>query len=96
MARHLELPEAIAGRHPTTETFSLPQTQEEFYFGHPYETMDLLVWGEQQGIAAEDLAPRTALDAAGVEAAYGEISRRRQATAYLHAPAVIIEHDERG
>ena len=30
LARHLGLPEAIAGRRPTTETFSLPQTQEEF------------------------------------------------------------------
>ena len=38
LARHLGLPAAIAERDPTTETFSLPQTQEEFYFGHPYDT----------------------------------------------------------
>ena len=37
LARHLGLPAAIAERDPTTETFSLPQTQEEFYFGHPYD-----------------------------------------------------------
>ena len=42
LARELGLPEAIATRAPTTETFSMPQTQEEFYFGHPYERMDLL------------------------------------------------------
>ena len=37
--------------HPTTETFSLPQTQEEFYFGHPYERMDLLLWGATTSVA---------------------------------------------
>ena len=45
LARELGLPEGIAGRLPTTETFSLPQSQEEFYFGHPYERMDALLRG---------------------------------------------------
>ena len=58
LARHLGLPAAIAERDPTTETFSLPQTQEEFYFGHPYDSMDLLVHGVEEGIAAG--RPRTA------------------------------------
>ena len=49
LARHLGLPPAIAERDPTTETFSLPQTQEEFYFGHPYDRMDLLVHGVEEG-----------------------------------------------
>ena len=37
LARELGLPESVATRYPTTDTFSLPQTQEEFYFGHPYD-----------------------------------------------------------
>ncbi len=91
LARELGLPEGIAGRSPTTETFSLPQSQEEFYFGHPYERMDLLVWGFDSGISAEELAPRVEIDPAEVEAAYSEIERRRIATKYLHAPAILIE-----
>jgi NAD+ synthase len=91
LARSLGLPEGIAGRRPTTETFSLPQTQDEFYFGYPYEQMDLLVWGHEHGVPAADLAPRAGLDAGGVEAAYWEIERRRAATAYLHAPAVLVD-----
>ena len=89
LARHLGLPEGIAARHPTTETFSLPQTQEEFYFGHPYERMDALVWGERNGVAAEELAADLGMTAQEVEAGYGEIVRRREATAYLHAPAIL-------
>jgi NAD+ synthase len=91
LAQALGLPEAIATRPPTTETFSLPQTQEEFYFGHPHERMDLLVWGRDRGLAAEELAPRVGLDADAVTAAFWEIDRRRVATRYLHAPPVIVD-----
>jgi NAD+ synthase len=91
LARALGLPEGIAGRRPTTETFSLPQTQDEFYFGYPYEQMDLLVWGRDHDVAPAELAPRAGLDAEGVEAAYWEIERRRAATAYLHAAAVLVD-----
>ena len=91
MALELGLPKSITSQRPTTDTFSLPQTQEEFYFGFPYEEMDLLMWGHQQGIDAADLAPRVGLDPARVEVAYDEIERRRVATEYLQAPAVLVE-----
>jgi NAD+ synthase len=91
LARALGLPEGIANRSPTTETFSLPQSQEEFYFGHPYERMDLLVQGHDEGVPAADLSPRVELTPDEVEAAYGEIERRRVATEYLHAPAVLLD-----
>ncbi len=91
LARWLELPEAIAGRSPTTETFSLPQTQEEFYFGHPYEQMDLLVWGERSDADASAIAGLTGLDEEAVHAGFREVTRVREATRYLHAPAVVID-----
>lgn len=91
LARELGLPESVATRYPTTDTFSLPQTQEEFFFGHPHEQMDLLVWGHDQGVAAGELAPRVGLEPDEVEAAYREIERRRVATRYLHAPAVLVD-----
>ena len=89
LARHLGLPEGISSRRPTTETFSLPQTQEEFYFGHPYERMDALLWGERNAVPAADLVEDTGLSEVDVEAAYREITRRREATAYLHAGAIL-------
>ena len=70
LARELGLPEAIAERAPTTETFSLPQTQEEFYFGHPYERMDVLLWGYEHDIEPEELSDRAGLEPADVEIAY--------------------------
>jgi NAD+ synthase len=91
LARELELPEAVATRYPTTDTFSLPQTQEEFFFGHPYEQMDLLIWGHEKGLAPVELAPRVGLGEEDVQAAYREIERKRVATEYLHAPAVLVD-----
>ena len=91
LARELGLPEAIATRAPTTETFSMPQTQEEFYFGHPYERMDLLMWGQAQERRAGRARAPVGLEPEDVETAYREIERRRVATEYLHAPPIILD-----
>ena len=91
LADALGIPAEIATRSPTTETFTLPQTQEEFYFGHPYERMDLLVWAEARATDPAELAPRVGLDAEAVDVAYRELRRRRETSEYLHAPAVIVD-----
>jgi NAD+ synthase len=96
LARHLDLPEGIANRAPTTETFSLEQSQEEFYYGFPHDQMDVLLWGEQNGIPAAEVAERLGLDEQTVEAGYWEIGRRRDATEYLHAPAVVLDPHDAG
>jgi len=93
LARELGVPASITERAPTTETFSLEQSQEEFYFGHPHERMDLLLLGETRGIPAEDLAPEVGLTPAEVATAYEEIARRRIATRYLHASALTLAGD---
>jgi NAD+ synthase len=89
LARELRLPEQVATRAPTTETFSLAQTQDEFYFGYTYEQMDLLIWGLAQGVAPSDLSSLVGLDGDEVEVAYSEIERRRVATRHLHLPAIV-------
>jgi len=91
LAHALGLPEGIATRHPTTDTFSLPQTQEEFFFGYSYDRMDVLMWGQAHAIPPDDLAERARMSPEEVEVAYGEIERRRVATRYLHAAAIVPE-----
>jgi NAD+ synthase len=91
VARALGLPERITGRLPTTDTFSLPQSQEEYFFGYPLETMDLLLWGRVEGVPAAELAEHTGLATDGVEAGYAEIDRRRATALYLHAPAIVLD-----
>ena len=91
MARFLQLPEAICSRPPTTDTYSLPQSQEEFYFSLPYDKMDLVLSGKNQGLTSSEVAPSVGLTAGQVERVYQDIEAKRRVALYLHAPPVLIE-----
>jgi len=45
LAGDLGLPEEIRTATPTTDTYSLEQGQDEFFFALPYETMDVVLYG---------------------------------------------------
>ena len=83
MARHLGVPEAICNRAPTTDTYSLAQGQDEFYFALPYPQMDLCLWGKNHGIAPAEVAPSVGLTADQVERVYRDIDQKRATTRYL-------------
>ncbi len=56
LAAHLGVPEEIRVRPPTTDTYSLAQTQEEFYFSLPWDKMDLCLYGLNHGLDAGEVA----------------------------------------
>ncbi len=89
LAAHLGIAEEIRRRPPTTDTFSLPQTQEEFYFALPYDRMDLCLYALNHGIPAAEVAPLVALEPAQVERVFKDIEAKRRATKYLHAPPLL-------
>jgi len=89
LATYLEVPEEIRRRPPTTDTFSLPQTQEEFYFALPYDKMDLCLYGRNHGVAPHDLSPVVGLTVEQVERVYRDIDQKRRSTAYLHQPPLL-------
>jgi NAD+ synthase len=91
LARHLGLPEAIVQRRPTTDTYSLPQGQDEFYFSVPYESMDLCLYGKNNGVDAELVGRHAGLSTTQVMAIYRDIDRKRATTKYLHLPSLLIE-----
>ncbi len=90
LAEYLGIPEEIRRRPPTTDTFSLPQTQEEFYFSLPYEQMDLCLFGRNHEIPAAEVAAQIGLTARQVERVYQDIDTKRQTTRYLHRPPLRI------
>jgi NAD+ synthase len=91
LAEYVGVPEEIRRRPPTTETFSLPQTQEEFYFSVPYGQMDLCLYGRNHGVPAADVANAIALTPAQVERIYRDIDQKRRTTHYLHARPALVE-----
>jgi NAD+ synthase len=84
LAEYVGVPAEIRRRPPTTETFSLPQTQEEFYFSVPYDQMDLCLYGRNNEVPAADVANAIALTPAQVERIYRDIDQKRRSTRYLH------------
>jgi NAD+ synthase len=91
LAEHLGVPEEIRRRPPTTDTFSLPQTQEEFYFALPYDKMDLCLYGRNHDVPAADVAAAVGLTAEQVERVYRDIDQKRRTTAYLHRRPLLAD-----
>jgi NAD+ synthase len=93
LATHLGVPEEIRTRPPTTDTWSLPQTQEEFYFSLPYQRMDLCLYALNSGVPAEVAAPVVGLAQDQVERVWRDIESKRRAARYLHEPPLLVEAD---
>jgi NAD+ synthase len=91
MARFLKLPAEICSRPPTTDTYSLPQSQEEFYFSLPYDKMDLVLFGKNNGFSAADIGPAVGLKAEQVERVFRDIEGKRRVARYLHSAPVLVE-----
>lgn len=91
LAEYLGIPEEVRSRPPTTDTFSMSQTQEEFYFALPYDRMDVCLYAYNHGIAAEDVAEAAGITAEQVARVYKDIEAKRRATAYLHQAPLLIE-----
>jgi NAD+ synthase len=91
MARHLGVPDVICSAEPTTDTYSLHQGQDEFFFALPYAHMDVALWSYVHGVSAADLATRIGVSLERAEFVYRDIAAKRNATAYLHADPLLIE-----
>jgi NAD+ synthase len=90
LAEHLGVPEEIRRRPPTTDTYSLAQSQEEFYFSMPLEQMDLCLYGKDNDIDANEMAPIVGLTVEQVKRAYEMIDSKRKVARYLHLPPVLV------
>ena len=91
LAEYLGVPEEIRRRPPTTDTYSLPQGQDEFYFALPYAQMDLCLLGKNLGYPPADVAPWVGLSVVQVERVYKDIDSKRHATRYLHLGPQLVE-----
>ena len=90
MAEYLGVPESIRSRPPTTDTYSMPQSQEEFYFSLPYDKMDLCLYGKNQGLSAAQVGRAADLTCEQIERVYADIENKRSTTQYLHAAPALM------
>jgi NAD+ synthase len=90
LAAHLGVPAEILSRPPTTDTYSLPQTQEEFYFALPYDKMDICLYGLEHALPPATIAAATGLKESDVELVWADIAAKRKVARYLHAAPLVM------
>jgi len=91
LAEYLGVPEDIRRRPPTTDTYSLNQSQEEFFFSLPYDKMDLCLYGKNHDMPAADVARTAGLTPEQVELVYRDIASKRKTTRYQHLKPLLVE-----
>ena len=91
LAGYLGVPEDILQRPPTTDTYSLPQSQDEFYFSLPYDKMDLCLYGRNNGISKNEVARAVGITTEQLSRVYADIDQKRRTTKYLHQAPVLVE-----
>ncbi len=89
LAEYLGVPKEVRTRPPTTDTYSLPQGQDEFFFSLPFDKMDLCLYGKNNGVGSEVVAGEIGLTPDQVERVYADIETKRKGTRYLHLPPVL-------
>lgn len=89
LAEYLGVPEQVRRRPSTTDTYSLAQSQEEFYFSLPYPRMDLCLLGLNTGVPLDEIGAATGLTVQQVERVHRDIEQKRRTTEYLHLPPVL-------
>jgi NAD+ synthase len=90
LAAALGVPTDVTSRPPTTDTYSLPQSQEEFYFALPTALMDLVLYAHDRGLDAATAAEEIGLTETQVERAFRDIGQKRSTTRYLHLSPLLV------
>jgi NAD+ synthase len=90
IAAYLGVPEEIRNRPPTTDTYSLPQGQDEFYFSLPYDKMDLCLFGINNGYSEAEVAKVVGITEMQVQRVFEDIKTKRSTTRYLHLQPVLL------
>lgn len=90
LAEHLGVPEAIRTRPPTTDTYSLEQSQEEFFFSLPYDQLDTCLYAKDHQVPCDQVADAIGLSTEQVERVYRDIDAKRRAAQYLQQRPLLV------
>jgi NAD+ synthase len=91
LAEYLNIPTSITSRPPTTDTFSIPQSQEEFYYNMPTHILDVVLHARNEGRPVEDAAEDVGFTVDQMRRAYCDIDQKRKTTHYLHLGPQLVE-----
>ena len=88
MAEFLNIPKEIIQRTPTSDTYSAEQTQEEFFFQLPFNEMDLIWYGYENGYAPGEVGKVLRKTEDEIKAIYNNFIRKQRTTEYLRMETI--------
>jgi NAD+ synthase len=88
MAEFLGVPQEIIDRTPTTDTYSAEQTQEEFFYQFPFETMDLLWYAYENNYDPAQVGEVMGYTTGEILDIFENFKRKQDTTEYLRMPAI--------
>jgi len=94
IADYLEIPNLIKKRIPTSDTYSASQSQEEFFFRLPFDILDRIWYGWENGVPTEQIADVLKLSFEQVENVITDIKRKINTTEYLRKEPLDIKSIE--
>ncbi len=89
LAEYLGVPQEIIDRTPTTDTYTAEQTQEDFFYQMPFETMDLIWYGWENGYSANEVGKVMGKTTEEIENNYKNFGRKKKTTEYLRMKPIF-------
>lgn len=93
LARHLDVPDVIRERIPTTDTYAASQTQEEFFFRLPFGTLDAIWSAHEHGQSPAQIAARLGLTDEQVAVAVADVEQKQRTSHYLRLPPLTLDSE---
>ncbi len=87
LAEYFQVIPEIRDRDPSPDTFSLPVTDQQFFFRIPFNKLDLLLYAWEHHIDTQDAADVLSLPEDAAKRAYREFTTKNNATAHLREVA---------
>ena len=91
LAEYLGVPKEIQQRTPTTDTYSAPCDQQEFFFRLPFATLDLLWFAQENKLPVAEVARTMDLTETQVQRVFDDIIRKQRTTNFLRLQPPMIE-----
>jgi NAD+ synthase len=94
LANYLQVIPEIIIRQPSPDTFSLPVTDQEFFFRIPFDKLDFLLFGWEHKIPPAEVSGVLNLHEDAVKRAYNDFTTKHNATAHLRVMPSTLEKIE--
>lgn len=91
LSEHLNVIQEIIDRPPSPDTFSLPVSDQEFFFRIAFDKLDHLLYGWEHEVPEKEVADVLGIPEDAAERAYKDFASKYRATAHLRDVAKTLE-----